>query len=61
MERLRHELLVVHGKCESQEEMIAELKSQLMKAREEKALVEGEFLAYRKQTQVNLQRGVVRV
>eukprot|EP00731_Ephydatia_muelleri_P019147 Em0011g1187a len=26
MERLRHELLIVHGKCESQEEVIAELR-----------------------------------
>ena len=52
MERLRHELLIVHGKCESQEEVIAELRSQLARAHDEKALLELEFSEYRKRTQV---------
>ena len=52
MERLRHELLIVHGKCEAQEEVIAELRSQLAKARNEKAVIELEFSEYRKRTQV---------
>lgn len=50
MERLRHELLIVHGKCEAQEEVISQLKSQLAKAREEKAVLEMEFSEYQQRT-----------
>ena len=52
LERVRHEVLLLHSRLQSQEEVIAELGRQLRQAREERALLQQEFVQYRKHVQV---------
>lgn len=49
---MRHEVLLLHGRLQSQEEIIEELGRQLRQAREERALLQQEFTQYRKHAQV---------
>ncbi|XP_064386259.1 uncharacterized protein LOC135334834 isoform X2 [Halichondria panicea] len=51
MERLRHELLILHNKVESQEEVIGELASQLRASQNKSSTLEKEFTEYRAHTQ----------
>ena len=49
---MRHEVLLLHSRLQSQEEVIEELGRHLRQAREERALLQQEFEQYRKHVQV---------
>ncbi|CAI8029953.1 hypothetical protein GBAR_LOCUS16999 [Geodia barretti] len=51
MQRLRHEVVLLHGKLGSREAEIETLKQQLEEAKREESVVELEFSNYRKHTQ----------
>lgn len=56
LERVWHEVLLLHGRLQSQDEVIGELGRQLRQARQERALLQQEFEQYRTHVQVPVLR-----
>ncbi|XP_065920354.1 uncharacterized protein [Dysidea avara] len=56
MERLRNEIILLHAKVQSQQEVIATLTSELDHVSMEKQVIEKEFTAYRRQANQMLQQ-----